>query len=62
MQKQKVITVVVRNETGDKNFVEHNFPMLDKELAFGYKVVNVHQTVDTNGKWVYTTLTFILQL
>jgi hypothetical protein len=61
MQNQKVITVVVRGELKENSFfIEHTFPEVSKALADGYRVLNVHQSTDNNGKWVITMLTFIL--
>lgn len=63
LQQQKVITVVIRLETGsDNSFKEIIFPEVDKELKTGYKIKTVYQSSGDNGKFAYTVLTFILEI
>lgn len=64
MKVQKVVTVNVLSRVGANNqggeFKELEFPTLNRYLAEGYKIVNVHQIAPSPQLYV-VTITFILE-
>lgn len=64
MKLQKVVTVNVLSRVGASNqsgeFKELEFPTLNKYLAEGYHIVNVHQIAPSPQLYV-VMITFILE-
>ena len=61
MKKQKVISVNVLVRSGsNKEYKEMEFPILNKYLEEGYRVVETHQIAPSPQLYVIT-LTFILE-
>lgn len=61
MKKQKVISVNVLSRSGsNQEFREMEFPILNKYLDDGYRVVNTYQIAPSPQLYV-VTLTFILE-
>ncbi|WP_029295705.1 hypothetical protein [Chryseobacterium hispalense] len=64
MKLQKVVTVNVLSRVGTTNqsgeFKELEFPTLNKYLAEGYQIVNVHQIAPSPQLYV-VMITFILE-